>query len=260
LALIGAAAALKNRTKVAGLIGRRSSAPEPSPRPQDAPVGTAAATPGPAPAPPVANADIPGPPTNTATAVPAPEPRVHPAEGGIDEAAEEAAAAAEAGNIGGPDPAYAGPAPGEAPTPADIPVEESGEGVSEGLEQAQADLADNAEEAAGDRDPAARRLEDTIEAQDDPATGENLDELIEADADLRIDDPLNEPPPGPAGHTLAPETFEDGSATGGGTLSGTTSAAEKSANVWKPEASGDEEDEGGSEWQTWSGQAVEPKD
>jgi hypothetical protein len=222
---IGAAAALKNRTKVAGLIGARSSAPEAYPRPSEAPVGAVAAEPGPAPAPAVSNADAAGPPENTATAIPAPEPVVHEPGGGIDEAAEEAAAAAEAANIGGPAPEYAGDEPGEPVADAEIPLEESGEGVSEGLEQAEADLADNAEEAPAP-DPASR-----LTGVEPPAEG-----------------------------TLGPATVDDGAPTGGGTLSGTTSAAEKSANVWKSEASEEDEGEGGSEWQTWSGQAVEPKD
>src|SRR4051794_3208622 len=48
--------------------------------------------------PPVSNYDAPGPVANTATAVPVPPAFESPA---IDEAAEEAAAAAEAANIGG---------------------------------------------------------------------------------------------------------------------------------------------------------------
>src|SRR4051812_36276390 len=54
----------------------------------------------PAPAAGPSNYDAPGPVANTATPVPAPEPEVLTETGGVDEAAEEAAAAAEAANIG----------------------------------------------------------------------------------------------------------------------------------------------------------------
>src|SRR4051794_28042147 len=137
LAAAAAAVALKNRTKVAGLIGARSTEPEPYRPPAPS-----------TPAPPISNYDAPGPPENTATPVPAPEPVIH--EGGIDEAAEEAAAAAEAANIGGEVPAYAPSTLGETVDEEDRPLEEAGEGIAEGQEQAEAELADNAEPAAGD--------------------------------------------------------------------------------------------------------------
>jgi hypothetical protein len=213
--------ALKNKEKVAGLIGGGSSAPAPY------------NPPGPAPAPPVANADVAGPPENTATAVPAPEPVVHPPTGGIDEAAEEAAAAAEAANIGGPAPDYPDPT-GEATLadPADVPLEEAGEGVSEGQEIAEADLVDNAEPAAGDPIEGERAIEDVIEAQDDPGSGEVIEEPPPA-AETRV----HQPPPPPSGApvdlapppgtpapdtegTLAPGTGADGAPTTGGSLSG----------------------------------------
>ena len=90
--LMGAAAVaagvLLKRDKVTALLGQgQQQATEPS------------WTPAPAPAP--ANYDAPGPPENTATPVPAPEAFVREEDGSIDEAAEEAAAAAEAANIGG---------------------------------------------------------------------------------------------------------------------------------------------------------------
>ena len=90
--LMGAAAVaagvLLKRDKVAGLLSPGSrDTPEPS------------WTPSPPPAP--SNYDAPGPVANTATPVPAPEPEVRTETGAIDEAAEEAAAAAEAANIGG---------------------------------------------------------------------------------------------------------------------------------------------------------------
>ena len=87
--------------------------------------------------PPVSNYDAPGPVANTATAVPVPPAHESPA---IDEAEEEAAAAAEAANIGGPVSDYAGPEPGEPATEAERPLAEAGEGESEGQEQTEADL------------------------------------------------------------------------------------------------------------------------
>ena len=82
---------------------------------------------------------------NTATPVPAPEPLVRDEDGAIDEAAEEAAAAAEAANIGGPVSDYAGiQEPRLAADEADRPLVEAGEGSSEGQEQAEAALADAA--------------------------------------------------------------------------------------------------------------------
>jgi hypothetical protein len=89
--------------------------------------------------PPVSNYDAPGPVANTATAVPVPPP--HEPER-LDEAAEEAAAAAEAANIGGSVSDYAGPEPGVAAAPEERPLAEAGEGESEGGEQADADRAD----------------------------------------------------------------------------------------------------------------------
>src|SRR5919108_3688022 len=90
--LMGAAAVaagvLLKRDKVAGLLGQGQSEPQ-------QPSWTPAAAPAPA------NYDAPGPPENTATPVPAPEPFVREEDGSIDERAEEAAAGAEAANIGG---------------------------------------------------------------------------------------------------------------------------------------------------------------
>jgi hypothetical protein len=92
--------------------------------------------PPPTPPPAPSNYDVSGPVSNTATPVPAPDPVEAPA---IDEAAEEAAAAAEAANIGGPAPDYAAAAePGQLAPEEEVPVAESGEGESEGAEQAEA--------------------------------------------------------------------------------------------------------------------------
>lgn len=229
---LGAAYAAKNKRAVSGLIGGASSAPKPYPTPASAPAGTAAAEPGPAPAPAVANADVAGPPENTSTHVPAPDPQVHEPEGGIDEVAEEEAAAAEAANIGGAPEDYPDP---DDPTleadPADRPLEEAGEGYNEGQELAEADLADNAEPAAGDPLEGERQIDEVIEAQDDPTTGEadealeQMDLSDEAESEAVAGD-LGEPAPPPTGEPVAdvpppPETE--------------TSPSEKGSAVWRLE-------------------------
>lgn len=174
LGAVAVGAALKNRERVAGLLGSGPSAPEPYQAPAAAPVGAPAVQHGePAPPPPIANADAAGPPENTATHVPAPDPFVHDPSGGIDEAAEEVAAAAEAANIGGGQPDY--PSAEDPLAPADEatrPLEEAGEGYSEGQELAEADLIDNAEPAAGDPVEGERQVADVIEGQEDLFSGE----------------------------------------------------------------------------------------
>lgn len=233
-----AATALKSRRKAAAMLGR-SATPPPAPVPSAAPNGVAAATPGPVEAPIIANADVAGPPANTSTHVPAPAPEVashlgtvpDQPTGGIDEAAEEAAAAAEAANIGGPDPAYAGTEPGELVDEADRAPAEAGEGESEGEEQAEADLVDNAEPAAGDPLQGGRQIDDAIEAQDEPLSGEvaapdpdGANDLAAEQAEQAVD-----------ADTLAAATIDDGAPTTGGTLSGLTgtSAQDKPAAVWR---------------------------
>ncbi|MGI8624750.1 MAG: hypothetical protein ACR2NB_15010, partial [Solirubrobacteraceae bacterium] len=169
LALGAAVDALKNRRKLAGLLGGGTSAPEPYQAPtvqHDEP----------APAPAIANVDAAGPPANTATHVPAPEPQIHEPAGGIDEAMEEAAAAAEAANIGGIQPLYASEEDFARPAAeATRPLEEAGECYSEGQELAEADLIDNAEPAAGDPIEGGRQVDDVIEAQDDLFAGEAIE-------------------------------------------------------------------------------------
>jgi hypothetical protein len=115
------------------------------------------APPPPPPAPAPSNYDVSGPVSNTATPVPAPEPVDAPA---IDEAAEEAAAAAEAANIGGPAPDYAAAAePGQLAPEEEVPVAEAGEGESEGAEQAEALAEERNEEPTGE--PSAEQLPET---------------------------------------------------------------------------------------------------
>ena len=149
-----AAALLLKREKVVALLPGRSDEPAP-PEPAYTP-------------PPVSNYDASGPVANTATAVPVPPAYEEPA---IDEAAEEAAAAAEAANIGGSVSDYAGP-DGEFATPEELPLAESGEGESEGEEQTDLELREAAE---GDEDgfsPEQAQIEDTIEQADNPLSGE----------------------------------------------------------------------------------------
>jgi hypothetical protein len=162
LLLIGGAvaaagvAALLKRDKVAGLLPSRSGEPAPY-------------TP---PAPPQqSNYDAPGPVANTATPVPAPDPQEPEA---IDEAAEEAAAAAEAANIGGPVSDYAGPT-GEPATEAERPLAEAGEGEAEGQEQAEAELAEAAEPTAPGKSDEERQIDDAIEQAANPAVGEQVE-------------------------------------------------------------------------------------
>jgi hypothetical protein len=173
LAVAAAAGALKSRQKVAGLLGARASTPEAPPQPTGP-----RATPSPTPRP--SNYDAPGPPENTATKVPAPDPVE---TGGIDEAAEEAAAAAEAAAIGGGTPEYAASLD-EVADEEMRPVFEAGGGDSEGQEQAEALLVDNAEPAAGDRLDAEVQIDEAIEAADQPQAGEVVEPLAGVEADV----------------------------------------------------------------------------
>ena len=89
----------------------------------------------------------------------------------IDEEAEEAAAAAEAAAIGGRVAPYAGSEPDEEISEAERPLAEAGEGEAEGLEQADAELEENATVGDGMSD-AERQIDEAIEAADNPAVGE----------------------------------------------------------------------------------------
>ena len=108
-----AAGVLLKRDKVAGLLPSRTEPYSPP-------------SPGPS------NYDAPGPVANTATPVPVPEPQTPEP---IDEAAEEAAAAAEAANIGGQVPKPDEPAPFEEKLKEDeagSPSDEGKDGGDEG--------------------------------------------------------------------------------------------------------------------------------
>ena len=251
----GAAYALRNRQAVKGLIGGGQESPAPYQPPAEATPGQPSAPRDePMPPPPIANVDAPGPPANTATHVPAPDPVVHDPSGGIDEAAEEAAAAAEAANIGGQPEGY--PSEQDPTLPADEafrPLEEAGEGYAEGQELAEADLIDNAEPAAGDPLEGGRAIEDVIEGQDEPHVGERLEGSL-GDAPPPSGNPAADVPPPPAEdapgaavltpsgtampeestETVMPASLTDAAEnTPADTGPGTTSAQEKSSAVWR---------------------------
>ena len=159
VAVAGAAALLLKRDKVTALLPGRS---------ESAPVGSDGGyTP-----PPVSNYDASGPVSNTATAVPVPPAQEPPT---IDEAAEEAAAAAEAANIGGTVSDYAGP-DGETATDAEAPLAEAGEGESEGLEQAADELRDAAEGNEDDGlSPEEAQINEAIDDTANPLAGEQAE-------------------------------------------------------------------------------------
>ena len=168
VAVAAGAAALLKRDKVAGLLPSRSES-EPG----------AAWTP-----PQPSNYDAPGPVANTATPIPAPDPHGQPAP--IDEAQEEAAAAAEAAAIGG-DRRRSTPAtePGEHADEAHRPLAEAGEGESEGEEQADADLEENATYRDAGESGAQAQIEEAIEDAAQPTAGETPEPLVsEPDEEL----------------------------------------------------------------------------
>jgi hypothetical protein len=202
------AAALYKRDKVAGLLPSSSGEPEPYVPPQQS------------------NYDAPGPVANTATPVPAPDSQEQPPA--IDEAAEEAAAAAEAAAIGGQPDEYAGSEPGKAADEAHRPLAESGEGESEGDEQADADLAANAEYAAGGGSDAERQIDDTIEEADQPSSGETPETVSS-----------EETPPATEETDAEQESFLPPEPRGN-----------------EPEAKSGKDDS--DDWRTWSGRSVQP--
>lgn len=161
VAAAAAAAALLKRDKVARLLPSRTGEPEP-------------VTPVP---PQPSNYDAPGPVANTATPIPAPDPHGEP-PATIDESAEEAAAAAEAGAIGGTSSDYAGSELGEVAGEAERPLAEAGDGESEGQEQAEAELADNATYRDAGATDTERQIEDAIEQADQPQSGERPEPLV----------------------------------------------------------------------------------
>ena len=156
-AVAAAAGLLYKRDKVAGLLPSQTEPYEPHP-------------PGPS------NYDAPGPVANTATPVPAPEPYTTTEAGSVDEASEEAAAAAEAGNIGGPVSDYAGPA-GEHATEAERPLAEAGEGTAEGQEQTELGLEEAAQPTAPGMSDTERQIDEAIDNAANPLAGEQVEPL-----------------------------------------------------------------------------------
>ena len=203
---LGAAAVFLKRDKVTALLPSRSETPSYTPP-----------SPGPS------NYDAPGPVANTATPVPAPEAHQPPT---VDEAAEEAAAAAEAANIGGVVSDYAGPA-GMPATEAERPLAEAGGGEAEGQEQAELDLERAAEPTAPGMSPSQHAIEDTIEEAGNPLAGERLEE--------QPTEPTGWEPP----KADEPARFE----------------SEKKDEEGEPEGEKKLEE---IDWRTWSGRSVDP--
>jgi hypothetical protein len=210
-AAVVAAGVFLKRDKVAGLLPSRAETYSP---PATGP----------------SNYDAPGPVANTATAVPVPEPHEpHP----VDEAAEEAAAAAEAANIGGTVSDYGGPADLPA-TEAERPVAEAGGGEAEGQEQAELDLEHAAESDEG-MPAAEHQIEDAIEQAANPLEGETIEPVRPADEPAPLEAPgaEQETQESPAVEPEAEDKDKD-----------------------KDKDKGD--DDGGSDWRTWSGRSVNP--
>ena len=157
-AAVVAAGVYFKRDKVAGMLPGRGQTYEP-------------------PAPGPSNYDAPGPVANTATPVPAPESHQ---PGPVDEAAEEAAAAAEAANIGGSVSDYAGPSDLPA-TEAERPVAEAGGGEAEGQEQAELDLREAAGPTAPGISDSERQIDEAIDQAANPLAGEQLEDVRPAD-------------------------------------------------------------------------------
>jgi hypothetical protein len=164
VAAAGAAALLLKRDKVAALLPGRSEDSVPAPETYTPP--------------PVSNYDAAGPVANTATSVPVPPAYESPT---IDEAEEEAAAAAEAANIGGTVSDYAGPE-GEYATDAEAPLAEAGEGEAEGQEQTELELRDAAEGNEDDGlSPEEAQINEAIDQAANPLASEQVEPAKPAD-------------------------------------------------------------------------------
>jgi hypothetical protein len=284
-AAVVAAGVLLKRDKVAGLLpGRGQTYSPPAPH-----------TPGPS------NYDAPGPVANTATPVPAPEPqRPEP----IDEAAEEAAAAAEAANIGGVVSDYAGPAGDEPADESYRPLAEAGQGEAEGQEQAEAELRAAAEPTDGMSDE-QRQIEEAIDQAANPLAGEQIEGLASPDDTARDAEPLppadalpadalpaepprtetpgtpaTEPltPPAESGQSPAPVEPDSSSGWSPPVPERTDEPAPFEApqeptepTQYEPptqeqpavppreeDEGGNDDEDGGSDWRTWSGRSVNP--
>jgi len=227
-AAVVAAGVFLKRDKVAGLLpGRGQTYEPPAPHP-----------PGPS------NYDAPGPASNTATPVPAPDPQ-QPAA--VDEAAEEAAAAAEAANIGGTVSDYAGPS-GLPATEAERPLAEAGEGEAEGQEQTERDLREAAEPADGMSD-AERQIDDAIEQAANPLAGEQAEPVAPPaeEPDTLWSPPVpertGEPAPFQAEEPSEPQQYEPPT---------------QEQPAVQPDEDEKKDEGGGSDWRTWSGRSINP--
>jgi hypothetical protein len=231
IAVAAGTVAYLKRDRVAGLLPSRTQTPTAPPPP-------------PAPS----NYDAPGPPANTATPVPAPEPQVHPA--GLDEQAETDAAAAEAANIGGGPTEYAGPT-GEPAGEAWRPLAESGQGESEGQEQAEAELTENAILRDAGTTGAEQQLEEAIDQQHNPLGGEIAEPVVsEEPSEPAAPTP---PPAEPAPVTDQPTVPDQRAPEGPDEPS--PAAEQQSDEPASPEqpTPPDDEDTG---WKTWSGRSI----
>ena len=171
LTAIGVAAAGLRRRR-AGTDGGVSAGPDASAS-DTASLATAPAPHREPPPPQPSNYDVPGPVANTATPIPAPD---HHPRDAIDEEAEIAAAAAEAAAIGGGVPDYPGFSLSERADEATRPLAEAGEGEAEGQELAEMELVEFAQPSDRMSD-AQRQIEETIDAQGNPHTGERPEPL-----------------------------------------------------------------------------------
>jgi hypothetical protein len=249
-AAVVAAGVFFKRDKVAGLLPSRGQTYEPpDPHP-----------PGPS------NYDAPGPVANTATPVPAPEGQD---PGPIDEAAEEAAAAAEAANIGGVVSDYAGPV-GDRADEAFRPLAEAGQGEAEGQEQAEDELRQAAEPTAPGVSPEQRQVEEAIEQAANPLAGEQAEPLPSPDDTARDAEPVRpagaapaEPPAETPTEAWSPPVPErsDQPAPFDAPQEPPEPGQYEPPTQEQPAVKPDEEqkdDEDGSDWRTWSGRSANP--
>ena len=183
---LGAGAAVARRAGLDRLLRRPTRGTEtmPAEAPDAAEASAPADATGPA-VPTPSNYDVGGPPSNTATHVPVPPPAV---PSPIDEEAEIAAAAAEAAGIGGTVSPYTSDDPLMLSDEEERPLLEGGEGVSEGAEQAEGELVDAAE-PFDTASPYQQQIDEVIEAQDNPFTGERGESLDAIDSPLDVDQP-----------------------------------------------------------------------
>jgi hypothetical protein len=253
---------------VAAFLGRRKVADRLPWGSHDDTTSAPAAPPPPQPS----NYDAPGPVANTATPIPAPDPHGEP-PAHVDEAAEEAAAAAEAGAIGGEPSDYAGPELGEPAGEAERPLAEAGQGEAEGQEQAEAELAANAEYRDAGASDTERQIEEAIDDAARPQSGETPEPVVS--------EPGQEPGERPSGEPSGESSGESSGEgflppTGGGGISGRPNAgldlasdgseetpgqpgspdAENASGGAREGGSGGDDDNPG-DYRTWSGRSVD---